>query len=368
MAESICTEREWRKNGGPRAGVPVCWGAACLSLPRKQTIHTNKQLHACMLVCAMAVALLLPLCYLPGGEKLVFPLAVMPASASAMEVRRVSGLSFSAPADVPMHTQTFTREQLYRGRLLLLDAAHPLPGEAPDPATVPIATYGKGVVPVRALTLRSGQETVKALTELFSQLRSHGVTGFVVWRATEPAAPVQVQHDAMKAMVRENSLEAAAGAVHTRYAQTGRESLQQAFSVELRMPLPGSALPDERPLEETPEGRTLLMLAWRHGFVRAGTEGNAAFCFRYVGKAHATAITYLDVSLEEYLAVLHEKRVLTIREHAAVYYIQCSPASGEYMAFSVPEGAACEASMDNTGYALVACTLPNEKTKSPAGS
>lgn len=365
MAEGIYTEREWRKNGcGKHCGAAVCWGAVYLRPVAKKTMHTNKLLHCCMLCVALLIAAVPVFCTRNTNQSIVFPLAVVPAVASPLAVRQVPGLSFSAPVEQELVTRTYTAEQLYRGKLLLLDDAHPLPAEAPDPATIAIATYGKGMVPVTDLTLRSGAETVRALAELFGQLHAVGVSSFLVWKGTEPSEALNKEaYTAMLSKVGSCSLERAATAVKALYSGTGREVLRQAYAVELRMLQAGTQQPDARPLEETAEGRQLLRLAWRNGFVRAGGDGEAAFCFRYVGKAHATAITYLDVSLAEYLAILHSKHELTLHDGNTTYYIQCKPVEGAYMAFRVPKGAACEASMDNTGYAVVACTIQNRQQK-----
>ena len=84
----------------------------------------------------------------------------------------------------------------------------------------------------------------------------------------------------------------------------------------------------------------------------------SAFRFRYVGKAHATAMTYLDLRLEEYLEWLHQKGVLAVQEDGGLkYLILCKPLTGTHIAFDVPAGASVEASFDNDGYAVVACTL-----------
>ena len=39
------------------------------------------------------------------------------------------------------------------------------------------------------------------------------------------------------------------------------------------------------------------------------------------------------------------------------YLILCKPLTGTHSAFDVPAGASVEASFDNDGYAVVACTL-----------
>ena len=77
-----------------------------------------------------------------------------------------------------------------------------------------------------------------------------------------------------------------------------------------------------------------------------------------MGKAHATAMTYLDLTLEEYLEWLHEKGALAVQEDGRLkYLILCKPLSGTHVAFDLPQEAAVEASFDNDGYAIVACTF-----------
>ena len=131
-------------------------------------------------------------------------------------------------------------------------------------------------------------------------------------------------------------------------------------TVEIRLRTEYADLPDERRPEETTEGQTLLQLAWRYGFVRTQPNGtgNHAWRFRYVGKAHAAAMTYLDLDLESYLNWLHEKQVLTIYSGGKPqYFITCRPVEGRYVDFQLPSGAEVELSLDNTGYAVAACVL-----------
>lgn len=359
MAEGICTERDWRRNGGSiRYAAPPCWGAAYIRLPHRKSIHRNRLLHAGMLLCALAVSAVVSLAFRSQPVQTVFPVATPPAQAEHLSIRMVPGLSFSKPVGTNMVSRSYSTEQLYRGKLLLLDAEHPLPAEAPSASAVNIATYGKGMVPVNDLSLKCGRETIHALGGLFRQLRESGAGAFTVWRGTavQPAGSEQAAAQMLQ-LAKEYPLERAAAMVMDRTAASAPE-LQQPYTVELRMPGSIPFQPDETPPEETVAGRQLLRLAWRNGFIRTKAGDGAAFLFRYVGKAHATAMTYLDVGLEDYLTILHRKEQLTLHDDGATYYIQCVPAQGEYTVFTVPAGAACEVSMDNTGYAVIACTLP----------
>lgn len=362
MAEGIYTEREWRLRGAcVRSTIPVCWGAQYVQPVKRRNWQQNRTVHGVMLLCAVLVSLLIPVCCHKRAEPAAYPMAVAPASAEQMNVRKVAGVSFAMPIGLNMVQRTYSAEELYRGKLLLIDDEHPLPAQAPHPNTLTIATYGKGMVPVNDLSLKTGRETIRALTGLFADLRGSGTGGFVVWQGAQTPAE---QQELLLARLRREAgaapLNEAARQVLQAMDTPGSGELQQEYTVELRMGREGSQLPDERPLEETVQGRQLLRFAWRNGFIRSKPDGTKQhdFRFRYVGIAHATAMTYLDVDLPTYLAILHEKRIMTVQgENGQLYLIQCIPAQGNHAVFQVPQGANNEVSFDNTGYAIVVSIL-----------
>ena len=70
------------------------------------------------------------------------------------------------------------------------------------------------------------------------------------------------------------------------------------------------------------------------------------------------AMRFLDLSFENYLQWLHEKEALTIyEENQPKYLILCKPVKDGRIAFELPANAVYEVSLDNLGYAIVACTL-----------
>ncbi len=366
MTDGIFTEREWRRQGaGFRTSMPSCWGAQWVRPQGRKNLHQNRALHKGMLATALAIALLIPLCFARRAQRPLYPMAVVPASSEAVAVRIVPGISYVMPSTLALSPQTYTAEELYRGRMLLLDEEHPLPMEAPAPNTLTIATHGKGMVPVGDLSLKSGRETIQALKRLFAELRSSGTGGFLVWQATQTLAEQQASRQAyMQQQAAQTSLEVAAKTTLMATDSPASGELQQEYTVELRFLQAGAHQPDQRPLEETVPGRKLLQVAWRNGFVRThpGAGGPSAFRFRYVGKAHATAMTYLGLDLCAYLDLLHQRRVMLVKgEGGELYVIQCVPVTGHLITFSLPAGATHEVSMDNTGYAIAASTLPLAK-------
>lgn len=354
----LMTEREWRKRAAHRRQRPDYWGAQCV-LPRmrRPSLKQDRAFHAFLLFLSLVIALLLPiLC--PSEKPTDYPEWVARTENGGVQVREVSAVTYALPADIPLQSVTYRREALLRGKLLLLDEAHPLPDGTPAPNTHSIAEYGKGMVPVRNLSVRSGRETIGALQELFATLGMRGVSGLCVWQGTMSAAEQrEARLLAMRTRAAHMPLNAAcrAALAVTDTPRTG--DLQQEYTVELRF-AGRAGCADGRPLDATTQGQKLLHFAWRSGFIRREATGTRAYRFRYVGKAHAAAMTYLDLPLERYLEWLHKQGTLVVSQDGAPrYIILCKPMNGSHIEFGLPQGAVCEASLDNTGYAVVACTL-----------
>ena len=52
---------------------------------------------------------------------------------------------------------------------MLLDEEHSASRWSAAPNTMSVATYGKGMVPVNGLSVKSGRDTIQALAELFAR-------------------------------------------------------------------------------------------------------------------------------------------------------------------------------------------------------
>ena len=356
MSEGLMTEREWRRQYVRAARKqPCCWGAQYWK-PRQRWTQ-NRRCWALLLAGAWAAALLLPV-LVPQTTVREYRLP-QAAEASAPAARpQSSAVAYALSGEISCARRIITREQLLRGKLLLLDEAHTLPAGTPSPNTMSIARYGSGMVPVNDLTLKSGKETIRALAKLFAALRSSGADGLWVSRGTmTPLEQREWRLSRFRVLAASHSLQEAAERVWQETDTPGFGELLQEYTVDL------SAPPDaKRPLEETPRGRILTQTAWRYGFVTVSRFRDEAR-LRYVGEAHAAAMTCLGLNFAEYLDFLHQHRQVLIRPNGAVsYWIVCQPAQGKYVEFFLPEGAAQEVSLDNLGYAVAACTLPVTST------
>lgn len=359
---SMITEREWRRRVA-RAGRshPRCWGAQYV-ISGGRPLYRDRALYTLMLLLSCLLALAMPILAADTPKAAEFPVAEAPVR-SVLKVREVSDVGYHLPEGLDVRTATYTREQLLRGKLLLLDGAHPLPQGVPAPNTLSIASHGNGMVPVRDLAVKSGKETIAALQRLFAYARGRGVGSLSVWRGTLSRAE---QHELRLAELRRGasamSLDTAVARVLGGTDAPGQGELQQEYTVEIRL-ISSGGVPDERPLGTSEQGRFLLQHAWRFGFIRPrpDSEGALQYRFRYVGEAHSTAMTYLNLDMDSYLELLREKRVMTVRRDGKLrYIILCAPMGETHIEFALPVGASCEASLDNAGWAVAACTLGDE--------
>lgn len=353
----LMTEREWRKRAtrlhGPR---PEWWGAQCL-LPAKprESLQQDKAFWAFLMLLSLVTAIFLPL-FFPRPDALPV-LAELSLQQVQMDTpRRVAAVSYALPEGLVYHQQTYTRQQLLRGKMMLLDDEHPLPKDAPAPNTVSIASEGRGMVPVRGLAIKSGQETIQALVQLFAELRSRGVSGLNICQGTQsPAEQCAAQTRYAYALMQQKDLSQALLTAGQELDGPGSGDYQQEYTVAFCLNGEEGAS-----IWHTVQGEILSRTAWRYGFIRRYPQGEGlrSVQMRYVGRAHATAMTYLNLSLEEYLNWLHQAGSMTISLNGKPKYIlMAKEMSGTHVAFSLPSNAVCEASMDNTGYALVACEL-----------
>lgn len=357
----LMTEREWRKRAAKRPKArPDWWGAQYMLPSAQRSLRQDRAFQLFLLLVAVTTAVLLPLFVRPSPRE-HFTEATAQTAGEAGVPRALSAVSYTLPREWSYQTHTYTRTELARGKLLVLDETHPLPREAPPPNTFSVVTYGRGMVPVAKLSVKSGKETITALEELFAALQNQGVSGLAVWEGTVSAAQQRARLlERLRTLMRQMEIERARALAvsETDWPSTGE--LLQEYAVELRFRGEEPTQPDTRPLESTRQGQLLLQLAWRYGFIRSAPQGDGGrpFRFRYVGRAHAMAMTYLNLTLEEYLSWLHRQGTLTISEGGKPkYLILCQPMSGTHVAFSLPVGAKAEASLDNLGYAVVACTL-----------
>lgn len=343
------TEYEWRNRAvSKNRRRPDWWGAQCIYPTGIRRIMASRSFQRWMMAAVLVWAVLMPM-VIPMNTQEVFE-DYQNMEQTVFSARSVNAVAYSLPTEMHCQQQSFSRSQLLAGKMLLINQHYPLPNDLLPPNTASIALRGNGMVPVRSLQARSGYETIEALKKLFEKLRSEGIDGLYVQQGTiSRAQQTETLIQKMRMLMKKTMPEQAAAWIRQNMEMPGTGSLMQEYAVEI-VSADGSAL------ESSTQGQKLLQLCWRYGFVRESKE--RPFRFRYVGKAHATAMTYLDLDFESYLAWLHQKGMLVVSAGGKPQYlILCQPMQGDYAAFDLPVGAVYEVSMDNTGYALAACTL-----------
>lgn len=358
----LLTEREWRKQHIRRNRQPDWCGPQCvLRTKRKLAFQSDRMFHLFLLILSMVIAVLLPV-FTPQSTDEFLQQEWEVDNAVHIQPRKVSSVSYVKPFFPEWTEHTYTFQQLARGKLLLLDQRHLPPKDLPPPNTFSIAAYGKGMIPVAELGIQSGRETIDALRSLFAALEQKGIRGLMVCKGTRSIA--QQRKELLDELRTRMKYEIPKQALfetlqQTEWPYTG-EMLQE-YTVEIGYHA-RNAQDGLTPLEKTETGQALLQTAWRYGFVRTNPTNSStqSFRLRYVGKAHATAMTFLNIGLEEYLQLLHEKETITIRiEDEPKYIICCQRAEGTHVKFTIPVHSSVEASLDNTGFAVIACTLHN---------
>lgn len=356
----LMTEQEWRKKVYRRnRHRPEWWGAQYL-LPRRErtSLKQDRAFLIFLLICSLSISILMPCC-VPIKVIDTISSETVDAQPKADTPRRVSEIVYQLPRHLSYTEKTYTKDALYRGKMLLLDQEHPLPSYAPPPNTFSIVSLGCGMIPVRSLTLQSGQSTIEALQELFQALRVQGVSECAVTQATQSRAQIQAnRRTTMRELMLVLPPDEARTVIQTTLTFAAQEELLQEYTVMLRFQN-GQTL-DDHSFESTVNGQKLLRTAWRYGFVRTHPDADpqSGFLFRYVGRAHATAMTYLDLSLLEYLEWLHTKGTLAVYQEGTLkYLIMCKKAGTTHTTFDLPIEADCEISADNLGYAIAACTF-----------
>lgn len=347
----MLTEYEWRKQVyRRRRRQSTTYGAQCvLNGSQGSRLIQDRSFRVFLILFSFSVAAALPF-LVPQKIDEVFS-DVYTVHEQKEQPRKVSAVSYQAPDQFEYRQHIFSQAELLHGNLLLIDDEHPLPQNAPFPNTMSIAVYGKGRVPVQNLQLRSGKETIDQLAALFASLGNKQITGLMVTDATHSKAEQRMMlEERARALMHSLSPDEAVENALQLLDWPGTGELQQEYTVEI---YPVGA-------DSSRSWQELLQTAWKYGFVRSepNADGRKAHRFRWVGKAHATAMTYLNLSLKDYLLWLHEKQCLVIEENGIIrYLILCQPVSGTHVAFMLPEGAEAEVSLDNMGYAVAACTF-----------
>lgn len=295
-------------------------------------------------------------------------LSASPPPEAAPILGRADGYAVRRGAPAGGQTIAISRETLLRGTLMLVSPRHPLPADFPPPNTRSIRAMVGSYLPV-AGDAALCREAVYALCELET---AHPLTG-AAWLengAISAAQQEDLRREAFDRYRKVYPLNEALRQANAAVPGGGESEHQLGWSIDLRLTGPLS-LGQTDALMRTEEGKWLAENLWRYGFIRrygadeAREEGACeAIHLRYVGPLHAAAMHALNVTLEEYLALLRKEGAVTLlRDDQPVAYLICAPCEGDWHV-SLPEGVSAQFSGDNTGWAVALIETPRIYTKS----
>lgn len=269
----------------------------------------------------------------------------------------------------------FSTQELLQGRLLLVDETHPLPEGYTPGDTFGVLRHTQGRVECRDLSAVSGEDTLLALSNLFAAARQARFVQFTVFAGTRSAQQQRILlTDTLAAFARDMPIASALDAAVNAVGSVDCSEHQLAWAVDIRQCPIWNGTPLNQAYDKTPAGRWLAEHCWEHGFIRRWPKAQPtdhccrAYHLRYVGQAHAMLMHALNASLEEYLSLLHQHGTLTLYDEkgAPLACAVCLPAGEHQTLFTLPAAQVEDASLDNTGYAVVACLFTPGGGPSPA--
>lgn len=321
-----------------------------------------------LLTAALAVAVLLAVT-IPAHQDTAVPAQPSAGSRAQVAPPRQKALpacvSVGLPEGVGRETLTVPVQRLVQGRMLLVDEKHPLPEGYVPADTFGVLNQTDGRVSCRDMSAVLGEDTLAALDAMLAAARSSRFNQLTVFAGTRsPEQQRQQQTDTLAALARDMSLEDALEQARRKVASPGCSEHQTAWAVDLRVCHAWNAQPDGGALRESEAGAWLVEHAWEYGFIQRWPEADPAedehrpYHFRYVGYAHAALMHAMDMSLEEYLAFLHQHGAVTLYDerNAPLATAVCAAMGERQASLTVPSGTAIEdVSMDNLGYAVASC-------------
>ena len=264
---------------------------------------------------------------------------------------------------------TVTTQRLLQGRMLLVDEEHPIPEGVELEDVFGVLTYARGRIACRDQQAALGRETLSALEDMCVHARNSGmsfITVFAGCRSQEQQRLLLLEK--IGELSRSMTMEEAVAEAKRFIPPPGCSEHQLTRSVDIRICLGWNLPPRAEPLTDSPQGAWVVEHAWAYGFIQRWPEADPAmddhrpYCFRYVGKTHAMLMHALDMTMEEYLSLLRSKGAVTLLDEngAPLASAMCTEAGERHTVFEAPEDVALDdASLDNTGWAVISFTYPS---------
>lgn len=282
---------------------------------------------------------------------------------------RIEDEGKTAPENVA--TITASRSELMLGGLMLVNAWHPLPAEFSDEGLIPIGSTSGYKIPVKDNSVTLFRPAYDALHAALDAAAADGLQNYIIqegYRSNE--TQTNLFNERMAKLQNKYSGDILIEQTKKEVNYPGTSEYQTGFSFNVRL-YPN---PESLDFVESDQGKWLVENSWKYGIIfRFPTRDfpNATWedkshktgvsvdlnLFRYVGEAHACAMTTMNFCLEEYVEFLMAHPHISIYENGALKYEIFRVADTGDASFNLPvpnPARKCQASFDNMGGIVLA--------------
>ena len=257
-----------------------------------------------------------------------------------------AGITIEAPKMTSGETTkrvTVNEDQVREGDLVLINQAHPIPaGYVPDGLVNVYEEPGRaGRYALLDGSIRLPERLLRQFSDMVDAAAKDGVDHFIISSGYR-------DNEAQQALYEEKGADTALPAGHSEH--------NLGLSLDI-----GSTLKE---MDKAPEGKWLKNNAWKHGFILRYPKDKTDITgiryepwhFRYVGLPHSAIMHRKDITLEEYLSYLKDRRTIAATVGGEKYEISYVPVRGS-ASIEVPAGRPYDISGDNSGGVIVTIKL-----------
>jgi len=201
-----------------------------------------------------------------------------------------------------------TKDQVYKGDLLLINTDYPVPPEAEVPEAVNLSRHPELVDGFVLLddSIRLSRDLTKKISMMMKDAQKDGVSNFIM-------------NSGYRDEKEQNEL----------YEKMGPDGAMPAGYSEHHLGLAVDIGSTQGKMEYAAEGKWMKDNAWKYGFILRYPEDKTAITgvqyepwhFRYVGLPHSAIMYEKNFVLEEYLDYLKERKSVTTTFNNQVYEI-----------------------------------------------
>jgi zinc D-Ala-D-Ala carboxypeptidase len=215
---------------------------------------------------------------------------------------------------ISKNTQSITikKEQIYQGKLLLINSKYPIHKEGIKSDIVNLAKYNELIngYGLKDANIFLSKEMAEKFSEMVKDAEKEGVSHYMI-------------NSGYRNFDEQNRLYHEMGASYALPA--GYSEHNSGLSLDV-----GSSLSK---MEHAPEGKWLENNAWKYGFILRYPKDKTKVTgiqyepwhIRYVGLPHSVIMKEKNFALEEYLEYLKEKKSVSITIHGKKYEISYYP-------------------------------------------